>query len=296
MPGELGLVGGVIGGIGGAIEAQKRASDIRETRRDVVRGTNMATMTTARQVAGVLGSAEYLTGANFLRSMFGIQGNAADDIQNQLTGAFGSTLLKGTAGKLGLSGGAKNQLPESANEYLASVLPGVKSRLPSYNAMDPLSADFVKNLRVAQAQRGLESSAAGGAAEASGLASFRAQLQMQLLPQLMSLAENPLSLRNRYEGGNLQRDVFATTRGAVAYGQANPGLMSEGSVVGGALQGVASGLALGGSLEGGGIDKLIAGLFAPKKPTTPAPTDTSLMPVGSYLPDNYSKGTAYSYF
>jgi hypothetical protein len=259
MPGE-GLLGGVIGGtigaIGGAISAARQRKDVANTQRDVRRGVDLAQAETARSVGNIMTSKEYLTGANFIRSMFGIQGSAAEDVMRQVTGEFGQRQMLGSdlgpGGKGGKYAGFlhgtdfQNQILESGRTLMTENLKAVSDQVPTFGGLDPLSQDFVKNLRVSQAQRGLEPSMAAGAGEAAGLASFRTQMQSQMLPQLMALAENPASLRQRYESGNLQRDVYRAGAGGVAYGQANQSLFGSGpSVLEGMFQGGAAGFGAG---------------------------------------------------
>jgi len=275
MPGELGLIGGVIGGIGGAIggavTAAQQRKDQARTQRDVRAGVQVGTAETARSIGNIMTSKEYLTGANFIRSMFGIQGSAADDVMRQVNGEFNPRDINAATGPGSISGTTRTAYKSlggiDAGVLMSENLRAVAGQVPTFGGLDPLSQDFVKNLRVAQAARGLEGQAAG-AGEAAGLASFRVQLQSQMLPQLMALAENPASLRAKYETGNLQRDVYRAGAGAVAYGQANPNLLFSPSVLGEAMKGGASGFALGSSIGGGfgggafGLDQL----FAPSAP------------------------------
>lgn len=255
MPGE-GLLGGVIGGaigaVGGAISAARQRKDIANTQRDITRGVDLAGELTGRSVGNIMTSKEYLTGANFIRSMFGIQGNIGSDIQRQVQGEFGNSLREG-----GVFGNLQQEnqkyYGKSGQTVMTENLAAVGGEVPTFGGMDPLSQDFAKNLRASQSVRGLEPSMAAGAGEAAGLSSFRFQMQEQMLPQLMALAEAPANLRARYEGNNLQREVYRAGKGAVAYGQANSSLFGSGpSALEGMFQGGAAGFAAG-SAVGNGI-------------------------------------------
>lgn len=115
----------------------------------------------------------------------------------------------------------------------------------SANAPDTLTADFVKGLRAAQTSRGLFESQAAGAGEAAGLASFRANLQAQLLPQLFGLAEGPTRLRSTYEPGFIQSGILSRTGGQSSFGPS----AGVGAATGG-LAGLFSGAALGTDYSG----------------------------------------------
>jgi hypothetical protein len=263
------LIGGTIGAIGGAISAARQRKDIANTQRDVRRGVDLAGELTSRSVGNIMTSKEYLTGANFIRSMFGVQGNIGEDIQRQVQGEFGNSLRTGgTIVDRDLTAENQKYYGRSGQQVMTENLAAVGGEVPTFGGMDPLSQDFVKNLRASQSSRGLEISMAAGAGEAAGLSSFRFQMQEQMLPQLMALAEAPANLRARYEGGNLQREVYRAGAGAVAYGQANQSLFGSGpSALEGMFQGGAAGFAAGsaagngiaatgglGSLFGGGAD------------------------------------------
>lgn len=265
MPGE-GLLGGIIGGsigaVGGAIQAAQNRKDTANTQRDVRRGVDVGSAQTARSIANIMSSKEYLTGANFIRSMFGIQGSASEDIARQLGGEFGNrVMLGGDLGPGGKGGAAagflhgtdfQTRMGESAKTILSGNLAAINGEVPTFGGLDPLSQDFVKNLRVSQAQRGLEPSMAAGAGEAAGLASFRTQMQEQMLPQLMALAENPARMRQGYETGNMSREVYRAGAGGVAYGQANQSLFgSGGNILGGMFQGGAAGFGAGTAVGNG---------------------------------------------
>jgi hypothetical protein len=128
---------------------------------------------------------------------------------------------------------------------------------------DVLSQDFAKQIQTAQAARGLYSSQAGAAAEASGLAAHRTQLQMQMLPMLLQLAENPLRMSQTYGTANLQTGVFANTGGQAVYGQVNPATFGGAGAMAGALSGgiagftggLQAGMGLGGMIQQGGLNE-----------------------------------------
>jgi hypothetical protein len=238
------LVGGTVGAIGGGIsgylDAKQRTKQTRHLRRRIQEGVNLGEVEGARSVGNILSSSEYLTGANWLRSFFGL-GDAASEVAQKWRGEFGS----GAHGSDALS---NNLRAGGHRTFTGTDAQGAP--------LDALSLDFVKSLRAAQSARGLEPSMAAGAAEAAGLSSFRAQMQAQLLPQLMQLAEGPASLRAKYEAGHLGRNVFRMTGGAAMYGQANPELAftpnTFSHAVQGAVSGFSAGSGIGGLLGGGG--------------------------------------------
>jgi hypothetical protein len=251
--GYEGIVGGAIGGtagaIGGMIEARQRQHDIRKLRRNISTGVNIGTAEAARSVGNIMSSREYLTGANFIRSFFGL-GDTTNEIAGKVQGEFGENYLypsfKGSAQLGGASGGRviADNLALGAGQFMGKDSQG--------NPLDALSTDFVKSLRAAQAARGLDYSQAAGAAEAAGLAGFRAQMQAQLVPQLMALAEGPASYRQKYESGYLNRNVFQQTQGAAVYGQANPDLAFTPNIFAEGFKGLAAGYAAGSAAGGGG--------------------------------------------
>lgn len=113
--------------------------------------------------------------------------------------------------------------------------------------MDTLTQDFVKGIRAAQSARGLYTSQVGAAQEASGLAAFRAQLQLNMLPQLLELAQAPVAMGQQYGEANLARNVFSRTGGRATYGQQVSGAYG-GSPLGSAIMSGTSGLFSGASL------------------------------------------------
>jgi len=235
-----GLLGGAFSAIGGAFQSRSRNKMLRQIRRQVREGIAAGERTTARSVYGIMSTPEWLTARNFIRSFYGIS-PAKDQSQallGRITEEFGEAPTESLRGK---------------------DLSARFSQVGRYAApMDVLTEDFQKGLRQAQAARGLTYSQAGASAEASGLAAFRAKLQMQMLPQLFGIAEAPAALRAKYEPGHLAREVFRTTGGAVAYGQAQPGLAQESDVLGSAMSGFAQGFG-GGSSMGLGFERLLQG-------------------------------------
>lgn len=270
MPGDpySSIVGGVIGGtagaIGGYLEARQRGKQIRHLRKRIQAGVDIGVGETARSVANTMSSAEYLTGANFIRSMFGL-GDSAPETRGKLQGEFG----------LGVTGPwVEDTLHNNMdNPNMRVGHQNFMGQDAMGNPLDILGLDFVKSLRAAQSVRGIEPSAAAGAAEAAGLAGFRAQMRMQLVPQLMALAEGPAALRAKYEGGNLARGVYRSSAGAAAYGQANPELAFTPNSLGAAFSGFGAGFAqgsgIGGSFGGGGGGggSLLGGLFGGQQQT-----------------------------
>lgn len=250
-----GGVGSIVGGIAGAFEAAQRAKEIRATKRNVRGGIDIGAAEMARSAANIMTSKEYLTASNFIRGMFGL-GDVSGEIGQKLLGEYGAPHM-GAQSTTKKAARARAVMGADANEVLAQGLAanaGAGTQFTQGGTLTPLETDFLKNLRAAQAARGIEMSAAAGAGEAAGLAAFRTQIQMQMVPQLMALAEAPAAMRAKYEGSYLSRNVFYNTGGAVAYGQAQPGLAHEGSVLVGAMKGGAAGFAQGlsiGNLFGG---------------------------------------------
>lgn len=253
-----GLAGGIFSSIGGALQASKRNKMLQQIRRQVREGISTAERTTARSTYGIMSTPEWLTAQNFIRSFYGI--SPAQDQSKALLGRvqeeFGEEATKSLEGK---------DLSARFSQVGRFAAP-----------IDVLSADFQKGLRQAQAVRGLTYSEASASAEASGLAAFRAQMQMKMLPQLFGLAEAPAALRAKYEPGQLQKEVFRATGGAVAYGQAQPGLAQESDVLGAGMSGFAQGFG-GGASMGLGLERLMQsqGLEpAPDYGTPISPTPT----------------------
>jgi hypothetical protein len=260
-------IGATTGAISGAIEAAQRAKEIRQTKRNVRGGIDIGVAESARSVGNIMSTKEYLTAANFIRGFFGIQGDASGDVMNQVQGEFGAPHM-GAESSTSKADRGRAMMGATASEQIAANLAanqGAGSQFLSGGGMNSMEQDFVKNLRVSQAARGIEMGAAAGAGEAAGLASFKTQIQMQLVPQLMALAEMPAASRAKYEGSYLNRNVFSSTGGGVAYGQANPDLNFEGSWFTGAAKGfsagAAQGAAMGSMFDGGGsgINSLFGG-------------------------------------
>jgi len=118
----------------------------------------------------------------------------------------------------------------------------------SGSQLDTLTADFQKGLAAAQMSRGLYNSRAGAGAEAGALAAFRANKQLEMVPQLLGLAEMPLSMINKYAANNYQSNVFQRTGGKAVYGQETAGAYGgsiAGSIGAGMIQGAGQGAAIG---------------------------------------------------
>lgn len=242
-------IGSIAGGVAGAFQAAERAREIRRTKRDVRAGIDIGSAEMARSAANIMTSKEYLTAANFIRGMFGL-GDVSGEIRGKLLGEYGAPHM-GAQSTTKQSAKARAVMGADANTVLEQQLAlnaGAGTQFTQGGTMTPLETDFLKNLRAAQAARGIEMSAAAGAGEAAGLAAFRTQIQMQMVPQLMALAEAPAAMRAKYEGSYLGRNTFYATGGAVAYGQAQPGLAHEGSWLTGAMSGAAAGAAQGASI------------------------------------------------
>lgn len=245
-----GGIGSIVGSIAGAVQAAERAREIRSTKREVRAGIDIGTAELARSTANVMTSKEYITASNFIRGMFGIGEVTGRDIWSKVQGEYGDLHMAG-ASTTGEAKKSKAMMGADANVILQRGLAenlGAGAQFANQGTLSPLETDFLKNLRAAQAARGIEMSAAAGAGEAAGLASFKTQIQMQMLPQLMALAEAPMAMRAKYEGNYLGRGVAYATGGAASFGQANPGLINEGSWFTGAMAGGAAGFAQGASI------------------------------------------------
>lgn len=242
----LGLVGGVVGAVGNAVQAHEQMKQAANIRKNVRRGIQSGEQNTATSVAGIVGSKEYQTAANLIRGLYGIQGNTASDIEGQFRNEFSK--YGGISTGRENNAGAINSIMAQAQSNQAGV--GFLQNGP----MDTLTADFQKGLQQAQSSRGLYTGQAGAAAEASGMAAFRANLQLGNLDKLMSLAEGPAALRAKYLNSNLNESVFESTGGVVAYGQPSQAALGPAGVLGPALSGFAQGFGGGASLgiTGGG--------------------------------------------
>jgi len=84
---------------------------------------------------------------------------------------------------------------------------------------NPMEQQFQTSLQLAQSQRGLYNSNVGAAAEASGMAAYRQNLQLQYLPQLMGAAEYDVNKQYALEQATLQKNVYRQSGGQAAYGQ-----------------------------------------------------------------------------
>lgn len=122
------------------------------------------------------------------------------------------------------------------------------------NPMDPLAAEFSKSITQAQMARGLYSSHAAAAQEASGMAAFKTKLQLEALPQLMGLGTRPLELAKSVEKSNIDRTVFKATGGKAAYGQPTAAAFGGNMAAAGfsgLMQGAFGGAGLG--MQAGGL-------------------------------------------
>jgi hypothetical protein len=121
-------------------------------------------------------------------------------------------------------------------------------------ALDALGQQFGAQIRQAQSVRGMFNGDAAAMAEGSGLAAFRANLQMQLLPQLMQQAQGASTLTNQFLSNNLNASVFQQTGGKMAFNQANSGATSGGQPGAESLQSLAAMLmGMGTTIGGGGL-------------------------------------------
>lgn len=85
-------------------------------------------------------------------------------------------------------------------------------------AGNPLAEQYVKNLEKSQRARGLYSGQAAASAEASGLAAFNTQMQMQMLPALMGMSTQPLEMALGAEQQNMNTAILRSTGGKAGFG------------------------------------------------------------------------------
>jgi hypothetical protein len=258
-----GGVGAIVGAIGGYLEQKAANTEISRTKAKIRGGVLTGMAESARSTAGIMTTPEWLTATNFVRSFYGIKGVDAAELRGRVTDEYGTQAMEGITGGKGNTGyrylnqGKHGDLL-SANEVLsdesfneaASKIGSTPGGMP----MDVLSAEFQKQINQSLSSRGLNASAIGGAAEASGLAGLRANMQMQMLPALFNIAEAPAALRAKYEHSHLTRGVFYTTGGVAAYGQGMGSALMQGSTAGAALSGAVAGFAAG-SGAGGAISQ-----------------------------------------
>ncbi len=96
-----GTIGAGIGAVGGYLAAQARDEASRDLRRQIRQGIGQAQADTVRQLAGFMGTSEFQTADNFIRSLYGMGPSSGAERYNQLLGMYG-----GNAGQLGLEAGA----------------------------------------------------------------------------------------------------------------------------------------------------------------------------------------------
>jgi hypothetical protein len=173
----LGAVGGVIGGLTGAITAyQQRAQATRQRRR--TRKAALAASAQAEAAAkATLSSPEYAAGANFVRTFFGVRPS-----QPALAPGTTRASLSPTQEKF-------NPYDIQSAEQSPSGVGGA--------FLDPLTENYLKAGNVVGEASGLEGFAPA-AAQTAGLAAFKFQQQLNLLPQLFQIAQAPQALRSQY--------------------------------------------------------------------------------------------------
>lgn len=253
-----GAVGSVLGTVTGLIQGIEQKRMAKKIRKQIRGGIEAGEFATARQVGTILTSKEYQTASNFLRSFYGLSPLTGGEIGESMLGAFGHRVASPFASpEHQRAVPVRGASPEDI-AFMQQRLAGAGVGVPGTGGrgfgptpggpIDVLSQEFSKGLQQTQAARGLFSSQAAAAAEASGLAGLRAQLQIQMLPQLFELAQAPVAYAQQYQPMNLQKEVFRSTGGAAAYGQATP-LAAPVSVASyaaaGAMQGFAQGAGIG---------------------------------------------------
>lgn len=349
-------IGGTLGAVGGVFSGMAKAEAADKLRKEVRRGVAIGEATTLRETAGILGSQAWQGAADWIRSLYGIQGDYKLDMAKQLESLYGpdaftgwgaratahnQAFLQRTLGpearfqverenieqalesirnrpevenvidmstvKNALNIGSQRGLDETFMYYggqgREQVIKALEDRLKvttgnierlrdedmrrteelrartgeadrrtaaygaqamatGESALDPLTRQFTKSLMQAQTARGLYSSHAAASAEASGLAALRAQMQAQMLPQLLGLAQAPSTIAKNLEPANLARNVFMSTGGGAAYGVPNPAAISASAgteMLAGGFSGFAQGAMLGAGLGmqfqglGGGV-------------------------------------------
>lgn len=134
-----------------------------------------------------------------------------------------------------------------------AVAPGYGG-VEGFGLTSPLARDFVKGIGQAQTSRGLYSSHAAAAAEASGLAAFNFEQQKQLLPFLLGLSTFGSDYARGARQANIAEQVQLTSGGTAMYGAVNP-FGNQPVIAGGAqgaLAGAGAGAAIGATIGGGG--------------------------------------------
>jgi hypothetical protein len=158
----------------------------------------------------------------------------------------------------GYEGQMQQYRPQPATPAVQPALAPIQEAGPSANAqggmaLDALGQQFASQIRQAQSVRGMFNGEAGAMAEGSGLAAFRANLQMQLLPALMQQAQGASTLTNQFLQNNLNASVFQQTGGKVGYNQPNFQATNGGVPMASALQSIAgSAMGVGNILTGSG--------------------------------------------
>jgi hypothetical protein len=171
-------IGGAVGGLAGYISAyQGRAAATRSRRR--TRKAALAASAQAEAAAKqILSSPEYAAGANFVRTFFGVAPQ-----KPKLPAGTTSANLSPTQDKF--------------NPYAVQPVEESASGAGGGQFLDPLTENFLKAGNVVGEQSGLEGFAPA-AAQTAGLAAFKFQQQLNLLPQLFQLGQAPQALRSQY--------------------------------------------------------------------------------------------------
>lgn len=283
-------IGGEIGAIGGYFQGLSSDEAARDLRKKIRQGTMAGQADTVRQVAGVLGSQEYQTADNFIRGLYGMGPVTGEELYNQLLGQYGGmaqsfgqnigggygpqsvsnrdyvqrTLLGGARGNSGAYATNNEGYAYTPDALDAAVQSGRASgptagrsarRMQEFNTSfantaNPLLQNYSQSMRQTLSARGLNSGMSAAGFEASGLAAYQTQLQLQQIPTLLNLASAPATYRQQFEGGNISRGVFGASGGQAVYGQAAPGARDQGPMAGilGAFSGAMAGAGAGGSL------------------------------------------------
>lgn len=228
-------------------------------------GTPFAAQDRTNQLAGQF--AEVISARNQLQSGVGPNGNplsaqqiaaleakGGNDRIDQLmshAGSLDSNQKNAFARVLGTQGVDMGQFQELRGDYLGRNGQPQGDPLDGGTGADlgvietPLTNHFRTQIGVAQNSRGIYSSQASAAAEASGLAAYQYEQQQQMLPTLERQARFGSDTYHAYEGANLTREVQNTTGGVGVYGAANPFTATPGGAVQGGIAGGMAGASLG---------------------------------------------------
>lgn len=240
------LLGGILGGVGSAVEAEQARSDAARQRRRQRSAIRQARVFTGGTTVAINRREE--------ERRFQPGSIVSDELID--SGTFrGPTFLDPVTGERRAGGRVEEILADPLLTSARSFLQGTFD-----NAADsPLAQDFAKGIRSAQAARGTLFGGAAESAEAGGLAAFAQRLRQDLLPSALQFGGLSEQLRQGILGFEAPLRTAAATGGS-GLGSGNlTGLPSVfGSALSGALSGGAGGFAL--DREFGGTESLLSSL------------------------------------